>query len=67
MIEVHNISKGFGDNQVLNNISFEFEKGKTNLIIGARSRISSIGILVNILRGKMMLFSTDMLSNSALP
>lgn len=35
MIEVRNISKGFGDNQVLNDMSFEFEKGKTNLIIGA--------------------------------
>lgn len=34
MIEARNISKSFGDNQVLKNISVQFEKGKTNLIIG---------------------------------
>jgi phospholipid/cholesterol/gamma-HCH transport system ATP-binding protein len=34
MIESRNISKSFGDKQVLKNISFTFEKGKTNLIIG---------------------------------
>lgn len=34
MIEVKNIYKSFGETEVLKNISFEFEKGKTNLIIG---------------------------------
>ncbi|MFN4235270.1 MAG: ABC transporter ATP-binding protein [Bacteroidia bacterium] len=34
MIEVNNISKAFGDKQVLKNISAKFEQGKTNLIIG---------------------------------
>ncbi|MDT8393702.1 MAG: ATP-binding cassette domain-containing protein [Bacteroidales bacterium] len=34
MIEVRNISKSFGQNQVLKNISVQFEPGKTNLIIG---------------------------------
>jgi phospholipid/cholesterol/gamma-HCH transport system ATP-binding protein len=34
MIEVVNISKSFGDHEVLKNISLKFEKGKTNLIIG---------------------------------
>ena len=34
MIEVKNISKTFGDNKVLKNVSTIFEKGKTNLIIG---------------------------------
>ena len=34
MIEIKNIHKSFGDNHVLKNISFKFEKGKTNLIIG---------------------------------
>ncbi|MEZ5198607.1 MAG: ATP-binding cassette domain-containing protein [Bacteroidales bacterium] len=34
MIEAKNISKSFGDNHVLKNISVKFEKGKTNLIIG---------------------------------
>lgn len=34
MIEVKNIDKSFGDTQVLHDVSFQFEKGKTNLIIG---------------------------------
>lgn len=34
MIEVKNISKSFGDKQVLKDISVRFEPGKTNLIIG---------------------------------
>ncbi len=34
MIEARNISKSFGEKQVLKNISFTFKKGKTNLIIG---------------------------------
>ncbi|MFC2116208.1 ABC transporter ATP-binding protein [Bacteroidota bacterium] len=34
MIEVNNISKNFGENRVLDDISIRFEKGKTNLIIG---------------------------------
>ena len=34
MIVVDNIYKQFGDNKVLNDVSFIFEQGKTNLIIG---------------------------------
>lgn len=34
MIEALNISKSFGDNKVLKDITVKFEKGKTNLIIG---------------------------------
>lgn len=34
MISVKNINKAFGNNHVLKDISFEFEAGKTNLIIG---------------------------------
>ena len=34
MIELRNICKTFGDRNVLNNISFQFESGKTNLVIG---------------------------------
>jgi phospholipid/cholesterol/gamma-HCH transport system ATP-binding protein len=34
LIEVKNIHKEFGDNLVLNDISFNFQRGKTNLIIG---------------------------------
>lgn len=34
MIEVKNIDKTFGDVQILHDVSFKFEEGKTNLIIG---------------------------------
>lgn len=34
MIRCENIRKSFGDHEVLKGISFTFEKGKTNLIIG---------------------------------
>ena len=33
MIEIQNITKSFGENEVLKNISFTFERGKTNLIL----------------------------------
>ena len=35
MIEIKNISKKFGEREVLSDISFSFEKGKNNLLIGA--------------------------------
>lgn len=34
MIQINNISKSFGDRQVLNDVTFTFESGKTNIIIG---------------------------------
>jgi phospholipid/cholesterol/gamma-HCH transport system ATP-binding protein len=34
MIEVKNVDKGFNGTQILKDVSFTFEKGKTNLIIG---------------------------------
>ena len=34
MIEIKNVSKSFGNNEVLKDVSFVFEKGKINLIIG---------------------------------
>lgn len=34
MIEVKNISKSFGERTILKDITLQFEKGKTNLIIG---------------------------------
>lgn len=34
MIEVKNVSKSFGEHRVLQNISVNFDRGKTNLIIG---------------------------------
>jgi len=35
MIEIRNIKKSFGDKEVLKDISCVFDKGKTNLLIGA--------------------------------
>ena len=34
MIQINNISKAYGEKTVLDNISFTFETGKTNMIIG---------------------------------
>lgn len=34
MIKIENVHKGFGDEEILKGITTEFEKGKTNLIIG---------------------------------
>lgn len=42
MIEIQNISKSFGDKKVIQNISGVFEKGKTNLIIGASGTGKSV-------------------------
>jgi phospholipid/cholesterol/gamma-HCH transport system ATP-binding protein len=42
MIKINNISKTFGDKPVLKDISGTFEKGKTNLIIGASGTGKSV-------------------------
>lgn len=42
MIEIKNVSKSFGDKQVLNGIDAIFEKGRTNLIIGASGSGKSV-------------------------
>ena len=42
MIEVKNISKSFGDTQILHNISAEFAAGQVNLIIGASGQGKSV-------------------------
>jgi phospholipid/cholesterol/gamma-HCH transport system ATP-binding protein len=34
VIQINNISKSFGDRKVLNDVTFTFESGKTNIIIG---------------------------------
>jgi phospholipid/cholesterol/gamma-HCH transport system ATP-binding protein len=34
MIRIENLNKSFGENNVLKNINFSFEKGKVNIIIG---------------------------------
>ena len=47
MIQVSDIKKSFGDKDVLKGISATFEKGKTNLIIGASGTGKSV-LLKNI-------------------
>lgn len=42
MIEVQHISKSFLDKKILNDVSYTFEKGKTNLIIGASGTGKSV-------------------------
>lgn len=42
MIEVRNIDKSFGQNQVLNDVSATFETGKVNLIIGQSGHGKSV-------------------------
>ena len=42
MIEVHDISKSFGDRAILKGVSGKFEKGKPNLIIGASGTGKSV-------------------------
>jgi len=42
MIKINNISKSFGDKTILEGISGGFEKGKTNLIIGASGTGKSV-------------------------
>jgi phospholipid/cholesterol/gamma-HCH transport system ATP-binding protein len=42
MIKIKNISKNFGERPILNSISGDFEKGKTNLIIGASGTGKSV-------------------------
>src|SRR5688572_3567919 len=42
MISIQNISKSFGDKQVIKNISGSFDKGKPNLIIGSSGTGKSV-------------------------
>jgi phospholipid/cholesterol/gamma-HCH transport system ATP-binding protein len=42
MIKIKNISKSFGDKVILDSVSAEFEKGKTNLIIGSSGTGKSV-------------------------
>ncbi len=54
MIELKNISKSFGDRNILNNISAELDTGKCNLIIGASG--SGKSVLTKVMVG---LFEPD--------
>jgi phospholipid/cholesterol/gamma-HCH transport system ATP-binding protein len=42
MIKIKNISKSFADKMIIDNISGEFDKGKTNLIIGSSGTGKSV-------------------------
>ena len=42
MIEIINVSKSFGDTQVLYGIDFSFDKGKVNMIIGQSGHGKSV-------------------------
>lgn len=42
MIEIHDISKSFGDKKIIHHINGVFDKGKTNLIIGASGTGKSV-------------------------
>jgi phospholipid/cholesterol/gamma-HCH transport system ATP-binding protein len=50
MIEIKNIEKRFGDNYVLKDLSYTFEQGKTNLIIGesGSGKTTLIKILIGL-------------------
>ncbi len=61
MIEVQNIEKHFKDNHVLKDVSFTFEKGKTNLIIGESG--SGKTTLIKILIGLHKIDSGTILFN----
>lgn len=59
MIEIKNINKSFGDLQVLRGIDGTFEKGRTNLIIGASGTGKSV--LLKVIVGLIKPDSGDIL------
>lgn len=67
MIRTQNIFKSFGDKEVLHDISTEFHKGKTNLIIGrsGTGKTVLLKLLVGLLsptQGKVLYGDTDFFS-----
>ena len=69
MIEIKNLSKSFSDKEILKNLSFSFEKGKTNLVIGKSG--SGKTVLLKCLlglykpsQGEILFDSQDILSLS---
>ena len=63
MIEIKNINKLFGENHILKNMSFIFQQGKTNLIIGESG--SGKTTLLKILIGLYKYDSGTVLFNGA--
>ena len=54
MIEIKNLHKGFGDEEILKGIDFVFETGKTNLIIGQSGSGKSV-----LLKSMLGLFTPE--------
>ena len=63
MIKINNINKTFGDNHVLRDVSFVFESGKTNLVIGASG--SGKTTLIKCMVGLHKPDSGDLLFNNS--
>jgi phospholipid/cholesterol/gamma-HCH transport system ATP-binding protein len=66
-IEIVNITKGFGEKQVLKGISFTFHQGKVNMIIGASGSGKSVMLkcIVGLMKpdgGKIMYDGLDFLT-----
>jgi len=64
MIEIKNIEKHFGDNHVLKDMTYKFEQGKTNLIIGesGSGKTTLLKILVGLYKndtGSVLFDSID--------
>ena len=69
MIEVKNIHKKFGDNLVLNDVSFNFQRGKTNLIIGesGSGKTTLLKIIAGLLKaesGEAVIFKENIFSTN---
>ena len=69
MIEIKNISKSFDDTNIISDISFIFQKGKTNLIIGKSGSGKSVLTkcivgLINPDSGQILYDGKDMLTMS---
>ena len=65
MIELKNVSKAFGDNVVLRNISLKIPPGQTTAIVGPSGTGKSVMLkhIVGLLRpdaGQVLCFGTDM-------
>lgn len=64
MIEIKNLYKSFGDKEVLKDVSILFEKGKTNLVIGASGSGKSVLMkclvgLIDIDKGSILYDNRD--------
>ena len=69
MIELRNVSKSFGDNVILRNISLKIPPGQTTAIIGPSGTGKSVTLkhIVGLLRpdsGQVLCFGTDMATAS---